>query len=88
LIETKEMASETFTKEAPKIEEHLAKQLVTKEDFFLFKEEFYQFKVEVEKRFSAIEKELNTVKILLWVLIVLTAISTFPQMLNLLKLLK
>jgi len=34
------------------------------------------------------KEELNTVKILLWVLIVFTAVSTFPQMLNLLKLLK
>ena len=34
------------------------------------------------------KEELNTVKILLWGLIVLTAISTFLQMLNLLKLLK
>jgi len=46
-----EMEKETFTKEAPKIEEHLAKRLVTKEDFFSSKRSFTNLKLRSKKGF-------------------------------------
>jgi len=59
------------------------------------KEELYQTKEElkgdiylIKQDLNRIEKELLTVKILLWVVIILSGASFFPQLLNLLKLLK
>ena len=88
-------AKETVEKEIPKIEEDLSKRLATKEDLYKVKEEIYQAKEElkgeiylIKQNFNRIEKELLTVKILLWVVVILTGANFFPQLLNILKLLK
>jgi len=59
------------------------------------KKEIYRVKEELKGEISLvkndinkIEKELLTLKILLWVVVILTGASFFPQFLNLLKFLK
>jgi chromosome segregation ATPase len=59
------------------------------------KKEIYRVKEELKGEISLvkndinkIEKELLTLKILLWVVVILTGASFFPQLLNLLKFLK
>jgi phosphoenolpyruvate carboxylase len=94
-----EISKETLESEIPRIEEKLSKQLATKEDLYKLKEELkgeiYQVKEElkediylIKQDLNRIEKELLTIKILLWVVVILTGTSFFPQLLNLLKLLK
>ena len=90
---------QVIEKELPRLEERLSKQLVTKEDLYKFKEELKsdiydlkgelnRFKLDTEQRFSKIEKEIITIKLLLWIVIILSGLSSFPQLLNLLKFLK
>jgi hypothetical protein len=83
-----EISKETLEKEIPKIEEDLSKRLVTKEDLYKTKEELKEEIHRLEQNIIRMEKELLTVKILLWVVVILTGASFFPQLLNLLKLLK
>ena len=78
---SQEISKETLQKEIPKIEEDLSGRLATKEDL-------YKTKEELREDIYRIERELLTVKILLWVVVILTAAFFFPQLLNLLKLLK
>ena len=85
---SREVAKDTFEKEFPNIEEKLSKQLATKEDIYKVKEELFQVKEELKRDINKIEKELLTVKILLWVVVVLTAASFFPQLLHLLRFIK
>ena len=92
---SQEVAKDTVEKEIPRVEENLSKRLATKEDVYKVKEELYQVKEElkqeiysVKQDINKIEKELLTVKILLWVVVILTGASFFPQLLHLLKLLK
>ena len=92
---SQEVAKDTVEKEIPRVEENLSKRLATKEDVYKVKEELYQVKEElkqeifsVKQDINKIEKELLTVKILLWVVVILTGASFFPQSLHLLKLLK
>jgi hypothetical protein len=96
---SQEVTKETLEKELPQLEERLSKQLVTKEDLYKFKEELKsdiydlkgelnRFKLDTEQRFSKIEKEIITIKLLLWIVIILSGLSSFPQLLNLLKFLK
>ena len=66
-----------------------------KEDIRKVKDELYQVKEELkqdiyklEQHINKIDKELLTLKILLWVVVILTGASFFPQILNLLKILK
>jgi len=68
-------------REIPKVEENLSKRLTTKEDL-------YKVKEELKEDIYRIERELITVKILLWVVVILSGASFFPQLLNLLKVLK
>ena len=96
---SQEVSKETLEKEIPRIEENLSKRIATKEDLYKVreelklevykvKEELYQTKEELREDFNEIRRELLTVKILLWVVVILTSASFFPQLLNLLKLLK
>jgi len=85
---SQEVSKETLEKEIPKVEENLSKRLATKEDIYKVKEEIYQVKEELKQDIYKVERELLTVKILLWVVVILTGASFFPQLLNLLKLLK
>ena len=92
---SQEVAKDTVEKEIPTIEEKLSKRLATKEDIYKVKEEIYQVREElkqeilsVKQDINKIEKELLTVKILLWVVVILTGASFFPQFINLLRLLK
>ena len=70
------------------LEERFSITLATKEDIYRIEKELNNFKLEVEQRFSKVEKELITLKLLLWIVIILTGLSSFPQILNLLKLMK
>ena len=85
---SQEVAKDTVEKEIPTIEEKLSKRLATKEDIYKVREELYQIKEELKGDINRIEKELLTVKILLWVVVILTGASFFPQLINLLRLLK
>ena len=85
---SQEVSKETLRKEIPKIEEDLSKRLATKEDIYKLREELYQVREELKEDIHRIERELLMVKILLWVVVILTSASFFPQLLNLLKLLK
>ena len=89
---SKEVAKETVEKEIPKIEENLSKRLATKEDVYKLAEEIKtaisQLQLNNEQRFSKLEKEILTLKLLMWFVLILIGISAFPQLLNLLKLLK
>ena len=92
---SQEVSKETLEKGIPKVEENLSKRLATKEDLYKVREEIYQVKEElkedihsVKQDINRIEKELLTLKILLWVVVILSGASFFPQLLNLLKLLK
>ena len=100
---SKEVAKETIEKEIPQIEENLSKRLATKEDVYKLAEEiktvisqlqlsneqrFSKLEKETEFRFSKLEKEILTLKLLLWFVLIFIGISAFPQLLNLLKLLK
>jgi len=78
---SQEISKETLEKEIPKVEENLSKRLATKEDL-------YKVKEELKEDIYRIERELITVKILLWVVVILSGASFFPQLLNLLKILK
>ena len=85
---SQEISKETLQKEIPKIEEDLAKRLATKEDAYKVKEELYQVKEELKTELQEVKREILTQKILLWVVVILTTANFFPQLLNLLKLLK
>jgi len=64
------------------VKEELKKEIYHVKDEL--KEEFFSVKNDLNK----IEKELLTLKILLWVVVILTGAGFFPQLINLLKLLK
>jgi uncharacterized protein YpuA (DUF1002 family) len=96
---SQEVAKETLEKEIPNIEETLSKRLASKEDLYKvkeeLKEEIYKLREELsnyqqrtEQKFSQVEKELLALKILLWVVVILSGLSAFPQLLNLLKIVK
>jgi len=96
---TEEVSKETLERELPNIEERFAKRLATKEDLYKVKEELkaalYSLKQDVddlklktEGNLHRIEKEIVVLKILLWVVIILSGLSAFPQLLNLLRVLK
>jgi len=78
---------------------HTEEKLLTKEDLYKIKEELkaalYSLKQDVddlklktEGNLHRIEKEIVVLKILLWVVIILSGLSAFPQLLNLLRVLK
>ncbi|HIO42285.1 MAG TPA: hypothetical protein EYN34_05295 [Aquifex sp.] len=72
-----EISKETLEKQIPLLEERLSSTLATKEDIR-----------NLEKDIHKLEKEILTLKLLLWIVIILTGLSSFPQILNLLKLMK
>jgi len=96
---SQEISKETLEREIPKVEENLSKRLATKEDLYKVREELkaevhkvreelYQTKEELKEDINELKRELLTVKILLWVVVILSGASFFPQLLNLLKVLK
>jgi len=59
-----------------------------REELYQTKEELKEDIYSVKQDINRIEKELLTLKILLWVVVILSGASFFPQLLNLLKVLK
>ena len=96
---SEEITKEAIDKESPHLEEKFSQRLATKEDLYKVKEELKEdifslkmelenLKLNVEQRFGKLEKELIVVKILLWIIVILSGLSSFPQILNLFKFLK
>jgi len=85
---TEEVSKETLERELPNIEERFAKRLATKEDLYKVKEELKADIYHLKSELDRLEKEVIVLKILLWVVIILSGLSAFPQLLNLLRVLK
>ncbi len=96
---SREIAKDTLDKEIPYLEEKLSKRLATKEDLYKVREELkeeiarmknelYQVREELKGDFQQLKQELLTVKILLWVVLVLTGLASLPQLVGFFKLLK
>ena len=96
---SEEITKEVIDKESSHLEEKFSQRLATKEDLYKVKEELKEdifslkmeledLKLNVEQRFGKLEKELIVVKILLWIIVILSGLSSFPQILNLFKFLK
>ena len=73
--------------------------MTTKEDVYKAKQELqtqitelrteiYNVKEELQTQITKLEKDILVIKLLLWIVVILSGLSSFPQLLNLLKLIK
>ena len=98
IIELLDQLEEVLKEALPEDKAKQAKRLISEIGEEISKETLEKQIPLLEERLSStlatkedihkLEKEILTLKLLLWIVIILTGLSSFPQILNLLKLMK